>query len=91
MTKIAAKSWGVATLDGIKCLKACLRVCRYRQGSEMCERLAKALDHLTSSEERELFDYGSRPGEASPLVLLLDRCAALAIVPPVHWPLTNSA
>ena len=39
----------------------------------MCERLAKALDHLTSSEERELFDYGARTGEAAPLVLLLDR------------------
>ena len=39
----------------------------------MCEKLARALDHLTSSEERELFDYGARAGEAPPLVLLLDR------------------
>ena len=34
----------------------------------MCEKLAKALDHLTNSEDRELFDFGKRAGEASPLV-----------------------
>ena len=41
---------------------------RYQRGSEMCEKLAKALDHLTNSEDRELFDFGRRAGEASPLV-----------------------
>ncbi len=45
---------------------SCLR--RYQRGSEMCEKLGKALDHLTNSEDRELFDFGKRAGEASPLV-----------------------
>ncbi len=46
---------------------------RYQRGSEMCEKLARSLEHLTGSEERELFDFGQRAGEAAPLVLLLDR------------------
>ena len=41
---------------------------RYQRGSEMCEKLGKALDHLTNSEDRELFDFGKRAGEANPLV-----------------------
>ncbi|KAK9815570.1 hypothetical protein WJX72_006038 [[Myrmecia] bisecta] len=46
---------------------------RYQRGSEMCEKLAQSLNHLTCVEERELFDFGSRAGEVSPVVLLLDR------------------
>ncbi len=46
---------------------------RYQRGSEMCEKLAKALDHLTNSEDRELFDFGKRAGEASPLVRTTNR------------------
>lgn len=45
---------------------------RYQRGSEICERFAQSLHHLTAIEERELFDFGSR-GEASPVVLVLDR------------------
>lgn len=47
--------------------------CRYQRGSEVCEKLADSLQHLTGAEERELFDFGRRPGEAAPLMLLLDR------------------
>lgn len=39
----------------------------------MCEKLAQSLHHLTTSEERELFDFGKRGGEVAPIVLLLDR------------------
>jgi vacuolar protein sorting-associated protein 45 len=39
----------------------------------VCERLAQSLHHLTSIEERELFDFGTRGGEAAPLLLLIDR------------------
>lgn len=46
---------------------------RYQRGSEVCERLAQSLHHLTTVEERELFDFGSRNGEATPVLLLLDR------------------
>ncbi len=48
---------------------------RYQSGSEPCEKLAQALHHLTTVEERELFDYGHRPseGNAPPVVLLVDR------------------
>ncbi len=51
--------------------------CRYQRGSEMCEKLAKALDHLTNSEDRELFDFGKRAGEASPLVPQLNSAVLL--------------
>ena len=39
----------------------------------MCEKLAHALHHLTTEEERALFDFGSRAADESPLVLILDR------------------
>lgn len=45
---------------------------RYQRGSEICERFAQSLHHLTAIEERELFDFGSR-GEAPPVLLVLDR------------------
>ncbi len=48
--------------------------CRYQRGSEMCQKLAQSLHHLTTVDERELFDFGSRTvAETAPLVLLLDR------------------
>ena len=56
-------------------LNLCAGTRRYQRGSEMCEKLAKALDHLTNSEDRELFDFGRRAGEASPLVRCPLRCA----------------
>eukprot|EP00891_Asterochloris_glomerata_P009321 jgi/Astpho2/9321/fgenesh1_pm.00142_%23_3_t len=46
---------------------------RFQRGSEMCEKLAQSLHHLTTVEERELFDFGARSAEAAPVVLLLDR------------------
>ena len=46
---------------------------RYQRGSEMCEKLAQSLAHLTCVEERELFDFGARGSDAAPVVLLLDR------------------
>ena len=49
---------------------ACRR--SYQRGSEICERFAQALHHLTAIEEQELFDFGSR-GEAPPVLLVLDR------------------
>jgi vacuolar protein sorting-associated protein 45 len=39
----------------------------------VCQKLAESLAHLTGSEERELFDFGRRAGEAAPLMLILDR------------------
>ncbi len=39
----------------------------------MCEKLAQSLHHLTTSEERELFDFGKRGGEVAPIVMLIDR------------------
>lgn len=40
----------------------------------MCQKLAQSLHHLTTVDERELFDFGSRTvAETAPLVLLLDR------------------
>ena len=50
-------------------------VCRYQRGSEVCERFAQSLHHLTAIEERELFDFGSRrhEGEGAPVLLVLDR------------------
>ncbi len=47
--------------------------CRYQRGSEMCEKLAQSLHHLTTSEERELFDFGKRGGEIAPIIMILDR------------------
>ena len=53
---------------------ACYACCaRYQRGSEVCQKLAESLAHLTGSEERELFDFGRRAGEAAPLMLILDR------------------
>lgn len=48
---------------------------RYQRGSEVCERFAQSLHHLTAIEERELFDFGSRrnEGEGAPVLLVLDR------------------
>lgn len=47
---------------------------RYQRGSEICERFAQSLHHLTAVEERELFDFGSRGGgEGAPVLLVLDR------------------
>ena len=46
---------------------------RFQRNSETCEKLAQSLYHLTTVEERGLFDFGSRGQEASPLVLILDR------------------
>jgi hypothetical protein len=50
-------------------------LCRYQRGSEVCERFAQSLHHLTAIEERELFDFGSRKneGEGGPVLLVLDR------------------
>jgi len=48
-------------------------MCRYQSGSEMCHKLAQALSQLTTGEERELFDFGSRGSEAQPVLLLVDR------------------
>ena len=46
----------------------------YQRGSEICERFAASLHHLTAVEERELFDFGSRGGsEGAPVLLVLDR------------------
>ena len=48
--------------------------CRYQRGSELCEKLAQSLHHLTTSEERELFDFGKRGGgETAPMIMMLDR------------------
>ena len=35
-----------------------LAVRSYQRGSEICERFAQSLHHLTAIEERELFDFG---------------------------------
>ncbi|EIE27427.1 SM/Sec1-family protein [Coccomyxa subellipsoidea C-169] len=62
--------------EGLASLMLSLRrrfAVRYQKGSEMCEKLAQSLHHLTTSEERELFDFGKRGGEVAPIVLLLDR------------------
>lgn len=48
-------------------------ICRYQAGSETCRRLAQALQELTQGDERELFDFGSRGQEPSPVLLLIDR------------------
>ena len=51
-----------------------VQCCRYQRGSETCQKLAQSLHHLTTVDERELFDFGSRSvAEAAPLVLILDR------------------
>ena len=39
----------------------------------MCEKLAQSLHHLTTAEERELFDFGKRGGETAPIIMILDR------------------
>lgn len=46
---------------------------RFQRGSELCERLANSLQHLTSVEERELFDFGSRSADGTPVILIMDR------------------
>ncbi len=60
----------VHALGGIVHLMPCAR---YQRGSEVCQKLGESLAHLTGSEERELFDFGRRAGEAAPLMLILDR------------------
>ena len=50
-----------------------LSCCRYQTGSEICHKLALALNQLTNSEERELFDFGNRGTETPPVLLLVDR------------------
>jgi vacuolar protein sorting-associated protein 45 len=62
--------------EGVAALALSLRrrfVVRHQRGSEAATRLAQTLHHLTAVEQRELFDFGARPGEAPPLLLLLDR------------------
>jgi Sec1 family len=54
-------------------LTTCTPCARYQRGSEVCQKLAESLAHLTGAEERELFDFGRRAGEAAPLMLILDR------------------
>jgi vacuolar protein sorting-associated protein 45 len=61
---------GVRALVGTVHVAPCAR---YQRGSEVCQKLAESLAHLTGSEERELFDFGRRAGEAAPLMLILDR------------------
>lgn len=46
---------------------------RHVRSSEPAARLAAAVNHLTAVEERELFDFGVRGGEGSPVLLILDR------------------
>jgi vacuolar protein sorting-associated protein 45 len=46
---------------------------RYQRGSEVCERLAQSVGHLTCVDERELFDFGTRTGEVAPVLLIMDR------------------
>lgn len=62
--------------EGVASLLLCLRrrfAVRYQRGSEACQRLAQSLHHLMAVEQRELFDFGARGGEAAPLLLLIDR------------------
>ena len=76
--------------EGVASLLLSLRrrfLIRYQRGSEMGERFAQSLHHLTAVEERELFDFGSRDrdrggggsssssggGEGPPVLLVLDR------------------
>ncbi|KAI7836541.1 hypothetical protein COHA_009606 [Chlorella ohadii] len=63
--------------EGVAALMLSLRrrfLVRYQRGSEICERFAQSLHHLTAIEERELFDFGSRGGgEGAPVLLILDR------------------
>lgn len=46
---------------------------RYLRKSELCEKVAQALNQLTYEEERELFDFGQRGSEPAPVILLVDR------------------
>ena len=62
--------------EGIASMMMALRrkfTIRYQHGSGMSTKLAKSLHYLINSEQRELFDFGSRAGEAAPLLLILDR------------------
>ncbi|CAL5223597.1 g6136 [Coccomyxa viridis] len=62
--------------EGLAALMLSLRrrfTVRYQRGSEMCEKLAQSLHHLTTSEERELFDFGKRGGETAPIIMIMDR------------------
>jgi hypothetical protein len=62
--------------EGVAALLLSLRrrfAVRHQRGSELAERLAQTLHHLTHVEQRELFDFGARPGEPPPLLLILDR------------------
>lgn len=48
---------------------------RYQRGSEVSQRLAQTLHHLSAREQRELFDFGNRSyrNESAPLLLIIDR------------------
>ena len=55
-------------------------MCRYQRGSELCQKLARSLQQLTTEEERGLFDFGARHGEAAPLVSLDSKLQALRVL-----------
>ena len=69
--------------DGLSSLMLCLRrrfQIRFQRGSERAQRLAQSLHHLSSMEQRELFDFGQRSyysssstTEGQPLLLIIDR------------------
>jgi vacuolar protein sorting-associated protein 45 len=49
---------------------------RYQRDSEVSQRLAQTLHHLSAREQRELFDFGNRSHrsqESPPLLLIIDR------------------
>eukprot|EP00873_Tetraselmis_striata_P029241 jgi/Tetstr1/449505/TSEL_036594.t1 len=63
-------------VEGLASLSMALRkrpTIRYQRNSEICQRVADGLYHLMHTEERSLYDFGQRGGEAPPLLLLLDR------------------
>lgn len=63
--------------EGIAALMLSLRrrfTVRYQRNSDATQRLARSLHHLTTVEQRELFDFGETGRkEAPPLLLILDR------------------
>ena len=46
----------ILTTGSCCCVRLAVR--SYQRGSEICERFAQSLHHLTAIEERELFDFG---------------------------------
>jgi vacuolar protein sorting-associated protein 45 len=83
LSPLASYDYGASTSDviarlteGVASLALALRrrfAVRYQKNSETAANLARSLHHLTNFEQRELFDFGNRPGEARPLLLILDR------------------